>query len=271
MMSIDSYRRLTGLVFGGVLGLAYGLVSQTINRAVMPGLPLYQPPLGPLGNTALGVAGGALLGVVAAWGEDSVVSTMLASAASAALIVGGSLLQARPTGNQLAAVVVNLVFLVLPFWGMLVPIIAALRWGVNKLVEGHRDRTRIGSRLRVPIALVLVVGLVGATSLYRAEARLLLTRTDALLRENQQAAVTDALAAPLAGPDAGPFIERGKGPYTLAWELRGIEKYRIPRPGKNFDSHSVVVARFKNGWNLVCLYVAVGETPLCKGFEELPR
>ena len=69
----------------------------------------------------------------------------------------------------------------------------------------------------------------------------------------------------------GPFLEKGQGAYELAWERQRIERYRIPRPAKNFDYHSVVVARFRNGWNLVCLYVAPDIAPLCRGFEELPR
>ena len=270
-MSIHTYRRLTGLALGAALGLSYGLMSQFLNRIMLPGVPLYQPPLGPIGNFAVCILGGALLGLCTAWREDSVIGTIIISAIAAVLIVGDSLLQARPASSQMMATVINLVFVALPFWGMLVPVIAALRWGVNKLVEGHHDRTRIRSRLPVPVVLVLVVGLVGALSFYRGEARSLLAQTDALLRAGQAASSTGTLPAPLQAPGVGPFIERGQTPYTLAWEQRGIERYRIPRPTENFDNHSLVVARFKNGWNLVCLYVTPEDAPICREFEELPQ
>ena len=42
--------RVFGLALGALLGLVYGLTSQTINRIILPGIPLYQPPLGPAGN-----------------------------------------------------------------------------------------------------------------------------------------------------------------------------------------------------------------------------
>ena len=58
-----------------------------------------------------------------------------------------------------------------------------------------------------------------------------------------------------------------EGTYKLSWERQRIERFRILRPGKNLDNHSVVMARFESGWNLVCLYIA----PMCKGFAELPQ
>jgi hypothetical protein len=268
---LPAYRRLTGLTFGALLGLAFGLLPQLPNRIALPGIPLYQPPLGPMGNIALAVLGGALLGLISAWPEGSFGGIALASILSAILIAVGNLIQARPAGNQLMAVPIITIFLSFVLWGMLMPLIAAIRWGVNKLVAGHIDRTPIVTRLTVPALVVLAVGLVAASRLYRGEARFLLARTHALLQEGQAAAGAGALPEAFRAPDVGPFVERAKGDYTLAWERSNIERYRIPRPGKNFDNHSAVVARFKDGWNLVCLYVTPEDVPLCKGFEELPK
>ena len=46
----DRYRRWVGFILGGLLGLAYGVVSQLINRVAAPGVPLYQPPYGAVGE-----------------------------------------------------------------------------------------------------------------------------------------------------------------------------------------------------------------------------
>jgi hypothetical protein len=268
---LPAYRRLTGLAFGALLGLVFGLVSQIPNRIALPGIQLHQPPLGPTGNIALLVLGGALLGLISAWPEGSFAGIALAGIISAVAIVVGNLIQAKPSDNQLMLIPIITLFLSLGFWGMLVPLIAAIRWAVNKLVEGHIDRAPIMKRLTAPALVVLAVVLAGALQLYRAEARVLLARTHTLLQEGQAVASADLLPEALRAPDVGNFIERGKGDYTLVWEHSDIERYRIPRPGKNFDDHSVVVARFENGWNLVCLYVTPEDVPLCKGFEELPR
>jgi len=270
-MSIHTYRRLTGLLFGAGLGIAFGLTSQLTNRVLLPGIPLYQPPLGPFGNALLCVLTGALLGVISAWPESSIHGTFIASAVSALVIVAGNFALAAPSGNTLVAVLLTGVFLVLPFWAMLVPLIAALRWGVNKLVEAHEDGLPLRARITIPIFLLLAVGLVGSLFHYRADARQLLAQAHALLQESQTAVNADELPPALRDLEEGTFLEGGQGAYELAWEHQRIERFRIPRPGKNFDYHSVVVARFKNGWNLVCLYIAPDIAPLCRGFEELPR
>ncbi len=270
-MSIHKYRRLTGLLFGAGLGLMFGITSQFINRILLPGIPLHQPPLGPFGNILLCMLGGALLGVISAWPESSIHGTFIASAFSAVVILVGNFALAAPSGNTLVAIILTGIFLVLPFWGLLVPLIAALRWGVNKLVDAHADHLPIRGRITVPVILVLVIGLVGALTHYRTDARRLLILTHALLQESQLAVNADALPPALRVPEVGPFLEKGRAAYELSWERERIERFQIPRPGKNFDYHSVVVARFRNGWNLVCLYIAPDIAPLCKGFEELPR
>jgi hypothetical protein len=270
-MSIHNYRRLTGLLFGAGLGLTYGLTSQLINRILLPGIPLYQPPLGPLGNSLASVLVGALLGVICAWPESSINGTFIASALSAAIILLGNFALAAPGRSPLGTKLITSIVLLLPFWALLVPLIAALRWAVNKLVDAHADHLPIRARVTVPVVLLLIVGLVGGMSTYRGEARTLLAQTHALLREGQAAASVEALPPPLRVPAAGSFLEAGRVPYTLSWQQQGIEKYRIARPIENFDNHSAVVARFENDWNLVCVYITPERPPLCQAFEELPK
>jgi hypothetical protein len=271
VMSIHKYRRLTGLLFGTGLGLMYGLTSQLINRILLPGVPLYQPPLGPFGNILASVLVGALLGAICAWPESSINGTFIASAVAAAVILIGNAVLAEPGRSALGTRLLTSIVLILPFWALLAILIAALRWAVNKLVDAHADHLPLRARVAVPAVLLLIVGLVGALPTYRGEARMLLARTHALLREGQAAADAEALPGPLRVPAAGPFLEAGRVPYALSWQRQGIEKYRIARPIENFDNHSAVVARFENNWNLVCVYITPERPPLCQAFEELPR
>jgi hypothetical protein len=270
-MSIHQYRRLTGLLFGAALGLTFGLTSQLINRLLLPGVPLYQPPLGPLGNILASLLAGGLLGAICAWPESSISGTFIASAFAAAAILVGNAVLTEPGRSTLGMRLLTSIVLVLPFWALLALLIATLRWAVNKLVDAHADHLPIRARVTVPVVLLLIAGLVGAVPTYRSEARTLLTRMHAMLREGQAAASVEALPAPLRAPEVGVFLEAGRVPYTLSWQQQGIEKYRIARPIENFDSHSVVVARFKNNWNLVCLYLTPEHPPLCQAFEELPK
>ena len=270
-MSIQHYRRLTGLLFGAGLGVTFGLTSQLINRILLPGIPLYQPPLGPLGNLLLSLLVGALLGVLCAWPQSSINGTFIASAFAVAVILVGNALLAEPGRSTLGTRLLTSIVLILPFWALLAILIAALRWAVNKLVDAHADHLPIHAGVTVPIVLLVVVALIGALPSYRGDARTLLAETHVLLREGQAATNVEALPGPLRVPAVGVFLEAGRVPYALSWQQQGIEKYRIARPIDNFDNHSAVVARFKNDWNLVCLYITPERPPLCQAFEELPK
>jgi hypothetical protein len=265
-----AYRRLAGLLLGGTVGLGYGMVSQGINRLILPGVPLYQPPYNATGNAIACLAGGALLGLICSWPQGSVQGTFLASAVSALAIVIGSFISAGMTRQVLVTAAVTGIFLALPFWGMLVPVLAALRWAVDHLEESHRDRLHWGLRVVRSVLLILIAGLIGLHTRYPAEARRLLIDTHAWLQQAQQVTAEPGLPAWLAAPDVGGFVQRGRGSYELSWEKRDLERYRIPRPGRNFNNHSAVIAHFAGGWNLVCIYITAEEPPLCKGFDHLP-
>ncbi len=262
----DRYRRGAGFALGALLGLTYAAVYQFGDQLAMPGVPLYRPPFGVAGNLVLFALVGGLLGLIAAWPRSGLVGTFIAAALSAAALVISAFASpgARATANPVASIVAGL-FLTLPFWGLLVPMIGALRWVVSHDEEARRDRQPWYRRAVRPLILVVVVGLVSLTALYRDDARTLLTRTDEMLRAGRSGG---ALPAPLVDTS---FATRGQGPYQLSWERDRLERYRIPRPGRNFDQHSVVVVRFENGWNLVCLYIDPADPPLCKDMEVIPR
>jgi cbb3-type cytochrome oxidase subunit 3 len=268
----DRYRRLAGLWLGALLGLVYGMASQFLNRALLPGVPLHQPPFGAAGNILMIAAAGALLGLIAAWPNSSLLGISLASGVSAlAILVSGFLsAPADATAGSPLGLAFIAAFLFLPFWALLAPLIAALRWGVNHQEEAHRDRLPIRARLGTLVILVLLVALAGTFYLYRSGRRTVLANANALLAAAQAAPSPDAWPAALRAPAVGPLADHLDQRYELSWEREGIARYRIPRPAANFDNHSAVIARFADGWNLVCIYIAPEEPPICRGFDKLP-
>jgi hypothetical protein len=269
----DRYRRLAGLWVGALLGLTYGTVSQLLNRAVMPGIPLYQPPFGAAGNILVTASVGAFLGIMAAWPNSGLLGTFLASAVSALAIIVSGFLSSSGTavteGTPLGLAFIA-AFLFLPFWALLVPLIAALRWGVNRQEEAHRDRLPVRARLGTLLILVVLVALAGTLYLYRSGRRAVLANANAMLRAAQAAPSQETWPSALQTPEVGPLAEHIAQPYELSFEREGIARYRIPRPARNFDEQSAVVARFADGWNLVCIYVTAEEPPICRGFDKLP-
>ena len=259
-------RRGFGLALGALLGLVYGLTSQTINRIILPGIPLYQPPLGPAGNTLLIMLLGAMLGLVAAWPTSSIAGTFAASTVAAGLLTFVSFLSVRLTEQNRSGMIVAALFVLLPLVGLMVPLLGLFRWVVNKEMEARRETASTWRHLRAPLALIAVLVLIGALSLFSPEARQELIAMDRLLRDGLSAQDADALPAPLRAEDVGDFLGQAQGPYTLEWTQRNLNRFRIPRPGRNFDSHAVVLARFANGWQLACLFVAPTESPECTSY-----
>lgn len=262
----DRYRRRIGALLGGALGLIYGLVSQVGNTLAVPGVPLYQAPFGTAANVILFALAGAALGLLVAWPRSGLKGVLLMAAASAAGIILLSVLTSTTLSENFAISVVAVVSLALPFWGLFVPVFAALRWVIDHQEEAHRDGQPWHGRVLGPLALIVVVGMAAYGSLYPSAGRETLQAANAMLAGAAQSGV-----APPALAEAPEFAARIRAPYQLSWEGQDIDKYRIPRPGRAFDRHSAVVARYPDGWHLVCIYITLDEPPLCRGFDVLPQ
>jgi hypothetical protein len=260
----DRYRRAVGFGLGALIGVTYAAAYQVGDRITIPGIPLYQPPFGLAGNLLMFALGGGLLGLIAAWPRSGIAGTFLAAAVSAVALVASAYISAGTTGENVAGNVFNGSILALPFWGLLVVMIGPLRWVISHEEEARRDRQPLRRRVLRPLIMLLVVGLAGLTALYPSDARVLLRKENEMLRAAQATGTVPASLASTA------FATRGRGPYQLSWERERIERYRIPRPAGNLGQHSVVVARFSNGWNLVCLYVNQTDPPRCQDMEVLP-
>jgi hypothetical protein len=257
-MTEKGYRRATGALIGGLYGFAYALVSQLINRAVLPGIPLYQPPLGPAGNIALGLLAGAGLGLLCAWPASAAKGVLLGGVAAAAAIFGFTLLRA---GTGAAATVVGLV-LSAPMAWVTVLGMAAMRWLVDRQVEARRESAPLRRRLRLPLILAGVLALSAAFVLLGSDARLELHSTDDMIRAGQRAPDAAALPAPLQARGVTGF-PAGRTRYTLEWTNVELDRFIELRPANNYDKQAAVIVRFKNGPVLVCIYTAPNATPSC--------
>ena len=76
-MDYNSQRRRTGLVIGLALGFGYSLTANLINRLVLPGIPLYTPPPGLTGLIMVTGLMFGLLGLIAAWPDESLPGILL--------------------------------------------------------------------------------------------------------------------------------------------------------------------------------------------------
>ena len=270
-MHSSTYQRWFGLLLGTLTGLAYTLVSQSINHLILPGVPLYQPPFGAVGNILMGTALGAVLGLVAAWPETGVKGVFLSSLIGALVITVATLLTGQTEAGMWAMKVMSVAFLFVPVTGALVPLLILFRWLVSRESLALRE-TRAGYSVSVlprailPVGLVLVAGALGITAQYNDLARAAMPRMHALIQGGLQAQNVEELPASLRSSGVDQFLEKGQGSYTLEWDKDDDNQYAIARPATNPFYHSTVIARFDSGYLLVCVFPDTTGQPVCKDF-----
>jgi len=266
----QTYRRWTGLILGALIALAFGGVSQVANPLLLPGIPLYQPPFGPIGNSLLALLMGALLGLLCAWVEPSIPGILMSAGTGATLALLVAMNIGRTPLFMLPATAIGIVFLWLPFTGMLFPVMALVRAMINKLTDSRNERLTLLERGWLPLLLVVAAGALGWTLVLTVPARTVMARNQQMMTAGLAAASTDELPAPLRGKDVADFRSNASQNYQLAWENKNLTVYAIPRPAGSEHEISVVIARFDNGWNVVCLYPNSQSEPRCRSFDELP-
>lgn len=269
-MNKGSYRRTAGAILGGAVGLVFSGIAQTLPHVYLPDIPLYQPPFGPAGNILLGMLLGAVMGLISCWTEDTFVSVLISGALGAAVVIGATFSSDRMPFLNTGATVIGAIFLMLPFTAAACILTVLLRVAVNRLVSLRKGHRWSIERWWLPALLVIAAGLMGYWQVMPADGRTVLSRTQSMLQGGLAVTAAADLPAPLAASRVADFISSASPGYTLAWENKGITRYAIPRPAGPEYLISVVVVRFDNGWNVVCLYPNAQADPRCQSFDELP-
>jgi hypothetical protein len=263
---VDRYRRLVGALLGALLGLVYFLISQGINVAFLPNIPLFQPPLGFWGNVALGALWGGVLGLICAWPYSTAIGVVLASIASISVNVVRGL---AGIDEPLGRLVIIAVVLGVPTTILMIPAMMALRWAINGIVDLRLHPTYRNERWRKPLILIALIAVIAAFSLYNAKARTLLVRMDSALQAGLVAANAADLPTELQTLRSGNFLANASDSYTLEWTETDLDRFIDLRPSSNYSEHSAVIVRFDNGLSMICLYPGVDVRPNC-AFRAVP-
>ncbi len=264
--ALETRRRVLGSLLGAALGLSYGLVSQLINRIALPGVPLYQPPLGPLGNIALQGLVGAGLGFLTSQPSSAALGTLFGSLAAAVAVFISTLQRVGSLTNVGGAVIASVIFAIPIAW-LTVPLVALLRWTTGRTAELGRDNAPLLVRLRAPLMLVLVLAALAAFELLPGEARRQIRHMHALVQAGLQASTAEDLPAVLRGPLVADFASNSNRDYTLEWTDLDLDRFIELRPPSSYDQHAAIIARFTGGYNLVCLYPTPKSPPNCGAYQ----
>jgi len=250
--------------------LVFGIVSQAVNPLLLPGIDLYLPPFGPAGNILLAVAVGACIGLLCAWMEPSVPGVLSAAAIGAILMLVAAFFTGSTPLMELPVSTIGFIFLFVPFTGMLIPLLWLVRSTINKLTDSRLEKMNLAARWWLPLAVVAAAGAIGWSLVYTIPARTVLIHNQQMLQHGLTASSMAMMPAPLLGPEMEDFASHASQKYTLAWDNKRINAYAIPRTAAPEYLMSVVIARFDNGWNVVCLYPTAESQPRCRSFDDLP-
>lgn len=252
------FRRQLGFFIGLLMGLAYALVSNLVNRLYLPGIPIYIPwP----GTTMLIVASSlmtAVLGLIVAWGDESppgiIISMLVGSILSSVWAWWGS--NANPT-------VFTLLFLVfLPRCFFYLPLGLAVSWSISRW-KRSMDPLKVNyyRRFSAPLVCITLSAFLGFFSLYPQEVRTALESTNQMIQQGMQVTTRERLPQPLQS--LWGFVQYGRGEYTVELS-RNPDQYPLPRGVSSLDAiESVVIVRFSNGYRFGCIFTPPKMIPVC--------
>lgn len=258
------------MILGAVVGLIFGSVSQGVNPLLLPGIPLYQPPLGMAGNIALLTVLGAVLGLICAWTDSSIPGVLLSAALAAGLLLIANTFTNQLSSMMAAANAIASLLLWLPFTAIAAAGTGLMRIAVNNLTDYRSESVLQPRRWGMLVIVLAAAAGLGYTLVLSPPAQTVLIRTHEMLQQGLTAENAADLPAPLTGSGMDDFKGSASPGYTLKWEDKNLIRYAIPRSAGPEYLMSVVEVRFDNGWNLACLYPSSEGEPRCHSFARLP-
>ncbi len=257
----DQKRRMYGFAIGLAFGFPYSLISQFINVWALPGIPLFDQPIGRVASVVLSSALMALMGLMVAWDEESFWglfgSGMLAVFAS-------SLLAFINSGeSQLVTSFFLSLFTFLPRLIFYLPLGLFFRWLLGIFETAGRAPSSGFLRLLKAVVSILVVAVIGGRfSQISPEARSALTDMNALVLEGMSAAA-GGVSLPESLIPVDGFARYATGPYTLEWSS-DVDSLPVTRPMADFGvTESLVIVRFENNYRFGCAFTPPTNIPKC--------
>lgn len=257
----DKKRRTYGFVIGIAFGLPYSYISQFINTWILPGVPLFELPIGRLTTVVLTCLALGVLGVIVAWDEESFFG--LIGGALFLVILGSAQAFINSGSSQAVTSFFLFLFTFLPRLIIYLPLAYLFRWVVNNLdrsVPGYPRGLRRPLQVIAVLWILAVIG--GRFSALAPEARQALQDGNELVLEGMSARDSGSeLPEPLAPVDG--FSTYAKGSYTLEWSS-DVDSLPVTRPIADFGViESLIIFRFENNYQFGCAYTPPSRVPKC--------
>jgi hypothetical protein len=262
-------RRIYGFIIGFVFGVLYSFISQFINVWMLPGVPLFDLPVGRVETVILTSLSMGIMGLMVTWDEESFWGI---SGSVFFAVIGSSLLAYLNSGGGQAATSFFLsLFTFLPRLILYLPLVIFFRWLVGLLDEtGRAPSSGLMRVLKVALSILIVAVIGGRFSLMAPEAREALQDMNALVLEGMSSVATGGkVPEPLIPVDG--FTTFAKGAYTLEWSS-DVDSLPVTRPMVGYGViESLIIVRFETDYQFGCAFTPPRHTPKCINITRVRR
>jgi hypothetical protein len=263
MMDYKHHRRYAGLVLGLVLGFGYSLSENLATSIILPDIPLYSPPPGAHGLFLFTGLMFGVLGLIAAWGEESLPNILAAGLMGSLIswiwfLVHGS--------SNILGILAILIVLFPPFMFVYLPFGALVRWLIFKLDQPAPTPVSPLRKLRPVFYSFVLLVLLGTFGILPKETRISLARMKDLLETGMQVESTSFRDLPKPLQTVEGFIPNAIGEYSF---IVGSDPDVLPvqRPIVNYlELEPLIIIRFENGFRFGCVFSPPYVDPSCIDF-----
>jgi len=259
-MDYNLQRRRTGLILGLILGTAYSLTSNLINRLALPDIPLYTPPPGEFGLIVITALMFGALGLLAAWPDEALPGVLISGLAGSFI----SSIWIFSTETNKTATLALLVLVFLPRMFFYLPFGVLVRWLIARINQpAVQDIAPVRRLIPVFLAFALMVFL-GSFTRYPKETRTALVRMNELLKIGMPMNARADLPKSLQGVDG--FLQNATGAYSFSI---GSDPDVLPvqRPAVEYGApEPFIIIRFEKGFRFGCVFSPPYVNPACSDF-----
>lgn len=241
--------RAGGVIFGAWLALVYAFVSDWINRAFLPGIPLAEPQGGIFVYLITSLLIGALIGLVTCWPHNTWIGSLLGGIAGAVIVFLGPWKIALATPEQAIGTFFLTLYTFMPLMVLLIPAAFLIRYSVSHFPT-HRQDALNPRRVLVPVLVSVLAIILGVLALYPEEVRVGFQTTHQLIQQGMKAGSKNI---PEKLQSVQGFFPNANGRYSLEYS-QDVEDYMGLRPvTSRINSDFLIVATFENGFSLACV------------------
>lgn len=265
-VATPGYRRWVGAILGAVFGVAYGFVSQGINKLSLPDVPYIQYPFGLAGNLAIVVLGGLAIGFICAVPES------FSDGSSRASLVAVAVLTVQWLATLQASFAIfppiYMIFLAIGFFFMCsLAAMMLLRLAIDNQTEALHKPVWTWTRIRVPVVVLALVSFAGTFQIYSPPVQAAFTDMQALIQTGLTVADPADLPADLRDEHTSlSFPDYAVSDYTLEQSSSDKLWQDLTSPDESGDT--VIMAHFQRGGILACAYDFLGVRLRCRSYSD---